>query len=247
MTRILKLAEASLLAITSLSLLGGPQQAEAQYTNPYTFRNWNNPISNYLDVRIQQRMQERRLQERILEGQRAGDTAESSGVAESTPSGNMPAPALRRPISATDFRASGRRLLPATLAAATPDATAEEKDQLQTLYLHVLATFEEQARKNNVAYALTFLIGASMQVVRERELSDPETDRLAQELNDVLATSPEFRRLSPRQKQSMYEVAVITGGMIAVMYQIGVDQGNDELKKQAQETAREVITQLVGQ
>jgi hypothetical protein len=238
MTRMIKIAGASLLSITCLSLLATPQHAAAQYTNPSTFRNWNNPISNYLDVRIQERMQERRLQERFIEGQRAGDPAASGNPAPAAP---------RRPISATDFPASRTRMLPATLAAATSDATAEQKDQLRTLYLQVLEAFEEHARKNNVAYALTFLIGASMQVVSERELPDVEAEQLALELNDVLASSPEFGRLSPRQKQSLYEAAIITGGMIGVIYQIGVDQGNDELKGQAQEMAQGVVTQLLGE
>ena len=230
---MMKIAGASLVVITGLSL-AAPQPAAAQYTNPYTFRQWNNPMSNYLDVALQQRMQQRNLHERIIEGQRTSD----SNAAPAAP---------RSPISATDFRATGTRLLPATLAATTPDMTAEQRDQLRELYLQVLTAFEEQARKNNVAYALTFLIGASMLVVNQRELSDVETEQLARELNDVLASSPEFRSSSPRQKQSLYEAAVITGGMVAVIYQIGVDQGNDELKGQAQELAQGMITQLLGQ
>jgi hypothetical protein len=230
---MMRIAGATLVALTSLSL-AAPQPAAAQYTNPSTFRQWNNPMSNYLDVVLQQRMQSRRLRERFLEGQRAG--------------GRNAAPAApRSPISATDFRATGTRLLPATLAATTPDLTAEQKDQLRELSLQALTAFEEQARKNNVAYALTFLIGVSMQVVNERELPDADAEQLARELNDVLASSPEFRRSSPRQKQLLYEAAVITGGMIGVIYQIGVDEGNNELKAQAQDMAQGVITQLLGE
>jgi hypothetical protein len=233
----------TLLSITAASLLAAPQQAAAQYTNTYTFRQWNNPISNYLDVRIQQRMQQRRLEERIRA--RSGRSGETGGAAAGAAPSTTPPAAPRHPIAATDFRASGTRLLPDTLAAATP-GTAEEKGQLRTLYRQVLDGFEEQARKNNVAYALTFLIGVSMQVVNGRELSETETELLARELNDVLASAPEFRRSTARQKQTMYEAAVITAGMIGLMHQIGVDQANDELKEQAKELAESVIGQLLG-
>ena len=71
----------------------------------------------------------------------------------------------------------------------------------------MLDGFEEQARKNNVAYALTFLIGVSMQVVNGKELSEAEMELLAGELNDVLASAPEFTSSTAREKQSLYEAA----------------------------------------
>ena len=236
MTTMTTFRRVTMLCIAGLLPLAAPPRAAAQYTNTYTFRQFNNPMSAYLDMRLAQRMQERRLQERILE--RSGQSGETRGTtAPAAPS---------RPISATDFRSTGTRLLPRTLAEATPDLTAEQKDQLRTLYLETLNQFEQQARKNNVAWALTFLLGISLQVVNDREVTEADTDRLALELNDVLASSPEFQSLTARKKQSLYEAAIITGGMIGVIHQLGVDQSNDQLKEQAKELAKSAIGQLLG-
>ena len=54
--------------------------------------------------------------------------------------------------------------------------------------------------KNNVAYALTILLGASTEAASDRELPEAETEQLARELNDVLASAPEFQRMSACQK-----------------------------------------------
>lgn len=62
----------------------------------------------------------------------------------------------------------------------------------------------------------------------------------------MLASSPEFQSLTARKKQALYEAAVITGGMIGVIHQLGVDQANDQLKEQAKELTKSAIGQLLG-
>jgi hypothetical protein len=166
----------------------------------------------------------------------------------STDAGTKPtAPAPAYPLTATDFRPSGTRLTVDALVSGTQGATAEQKQALRTVYLETLSAFEKEARRNNVAYALAFLLGASVQVVTGKEVPDDDAHDLARGVNDILAATPEFRSLTPREKQSLYEVAIITGGMIAVMHQMGVEQNDESLKKQAIDLAQTMLEKLGGQ
>ncbi|HEU4389314.1 MAG TPA: DUF6683 family protein [Blastocatellia bacterium] len=236
MNRLKMLSAILTLGFTLLSLLGLSRPAAAQYTNPFTGRTFNNPMSSFADTLIMQKMQQQMLLKTIE--RRRNQTA-------SAPQAAPPAPAY--PITATDFRPTGTRLVVEPLVSATPDATAEQKQALRTVYLETLSAFEKEARKNNLAYALTFLLGASIQVVTGKDLPDEDAHELARGLNDILGGTPEFRRLTPQEKQSLYETAIITGGLIVVMQQMGVEQNDESLKKQARELAQTMLEKLGGQ
>lgn len=243
----------SLIALSILFLLGVTNNASAQYTNPYTFRQWNNPVSSYIDTillhRIQRQMLQRSIRNRQASGTQAkGSTGKASANSRSTPS-DASAPAAdapKFPITATNFKSSGVRLLPAKLANATPDITAPQKEELGTAYLRILDAYEKEAPKNNVAYALTFLLGTSMQITQGTEVGDAEAEQIARLLNDVLAAAPEFQKLTVRDKQAVYEVAIITGGVIVAINQMGVEQNDEEMKQQAKELAQSVAVMFGG-
>jgi len=220
-----------------------PRDVAAQYTNPYTSRTWNNPMSSYLDTVILHRMQ-RTMLERQIAARYGVRKRESAPVGRVVPSSPKPA-TWSFPIEATDFRPTGTRLLPETLAASTPGATAEQKDVLKNIYHQSLEAFEKEARKNNVAYALTFLLGASLQIVTEKEIPDEDAEQLARELNGALAAIPEFQKLSSKEKQAIYEVSVITGGFMMTLHQLGVTENDDGLKQQAKELAQSIVSSFM--
>ena len=241
MTRPNKLYAILTFALTVQSLLGFTQPVAAQYTNPYTGNTFNNPMSSFLDTMIMHKMQQQMLLKSFERRRNQPTGSTSSPRAETTPA----APAF--PITATDFRPTGTRLVVDTLVQATPGATVEQKQALRTVYLGTLSAFEKEARKNNVAYALAFLLGASIQVVTGKEVPDDDAHELARGLNDILGGTPEFRQLTPQAKQSLYEAAIITGGLIMVMQQMGAEQNDESLKKQARELAQTMLEQLGGQ
>ena len=78
---------------------------------------------------------------------------------------------LDEPFSKTDLRPGRSRLVvDAILAGLTPNA--EQRRGLATGINEVFAAFEKSARKNNVAYALAFMIAASLGVQTGTAVTD---------------------------------------------------------------------------
>ena len=155
------------------------------------------------------------------------------------------APLRPYPINATDFRAAPNRLTVDELADATPNLTRQQKEGLRTLYHQFLTDFEKDARKNNVANSLAFVVGVSLMVVG-REISEAEADRLVLAYNNILANLPQFNAMPPQQKQVLYECLVITGGSIGFLHGQGMQQKNAAMQLQAREMAKSVLKSFAG-
>jgi hypothetical protein len=223
------------LALAVALLAAAP--AAAQYTNPYTWRTFNNPISSSIDTILQQRMN-RKLLENMIQRRLAGQGgSQAPNPAE--------APPPRAPIAASDFKPAGPRQVPARVVASTPGLDAEGRKQLAEVFRQVFAAFEKEGRPNNVAYALAFVIGTSLQVGLGREVPDDDAERLALDLNDLLARSPEFAKMPAGQRQELYEGCVVTAGLIGVLHQVAEQQGDEALAGTAREMAKQVL-QLFG-
>jgi hypothetical protein len=150
------------------------------------------------------------------------------------------------PITATDFKPIFPRMAPDLLANAKPGLTREQKEAVKALGNQYLTAFESQARKNNVANAMTFLVGVSLLVVTGKEISDAESDQMILAFNNALAATPAFLTMPPRDKQILYEEAVVIGGLIAFTNQQGVEQKNPALQAEAKEISRAMIKNFLG-
>jgi uncharacterized protein DUF6683 len=178
---------------------------------------------------------------------------ESSLNRASSPSGHPAAAAPDRavapprqyPITATDFRPVGGRIMPDEISRTSPGNT-EEKELLRALGNQFLDLFEKEARPNNVAYSFAFLVAASLQVVTGRELSDVEEDQLVSGFNDSMANTPQFASMSARDKQTLTECGVITGSMIAFLNTQGGEQNDAKMQADARELAKSVIGYFFG-
>ncbi|MFO1518642.1 MAG: DUF6683 family protein [bacterium] len=120
------------------------------------------------------------------------------------------APPQHFPISASDFSGQ-QRVLPAVYAAKGPQ---ENQAQLLQTFNGMMDAFEKEGRKNNVAYAIGFMIGVSAQVHTGKDISDTVMEKFIYDVNDILAGSPSFRALPAAKKQELYESSVLTGAMI---------------------------------
>jgi len=230
--------------LTAVTLFGlSAESAKAQYGsyhNPYTGANWNNPMSSLADTMIwssiQRKVAEDAIQKRYGQGNPAPTTQGSSQPA-----------APKHPITASDFKPAETRLLPDKLIDSNKDLTEEQRKGLRTLYQTGFREFEKRVRKNNVANAMAFVFGASMEIVAGKEGTDADFKMLVNALNDLLADSPKFKTLSAREKQTMYEACIITGTMMIALKQLGAQQNNDDMKKQAKELAQSVLGKAAAQ
>lgn len=156
-----------------------------------------------------------------------------------------PPPPRQYPITATDFRPVGGRILPDEISR-TSQGTADEKALLLTLSNQSLDTLEKEGRKNNVASAFALLTSVSMQIVLGRELSDPEEKQLTSGFNTSLASSPQFVAMPVRDKQVLYETAAVAGGMMAFLHVQGKQQNDAKLQSDARIMAKAVLANLFG-
>jgi hypothetical protein len=216
-----------LLAV--LLLLGLAARADADaWTNPYTGRTWNNPTSSLIDTMIQQRMQ-RDMLERAL-------ARKKDGAAATSP------PVKHEPYSKSDFAGSKKRVVVDALIASLV-STAEQKQALATGINQVFDAFEKQVRRNNVAYALAFMLAAAVMVEREVQMSDEQTEELAAGINDLLARSAPFQKSGAADRQKLYESFVTVGALILIFAEVG--KGDADSAKAAKALAGQALA-MVG-
>jgi hypothetical protein len=144
------------------------------------------------------------------------------------------------PITATDFQGVGGRILPDEIgrsAAGTP----EQRQGLRYISNQYLDQFEKEGRPNNMANAFAFVIEASLQIATGKSTSDEEEKLLIDALNNSIAPTPQFASMSPRDKQVLYESAIVTAGLMLFLDQQGKQSGNADMQRQARDTAKNVI------
>jgi len=128
----------------------------------------------------------------------------------------------------------------------TAQGTAEEKEQMRTLSNQFLDALEREGRKNNIANSFAFLTSISMQIVLDRDLTDAEEQQLISGFNTSLAPSPQFVSMSARDKQVLYESAIIAGGMIAFLHTQGKQNNDAKMQSDARTMAKAVLMSLFG-
>jgi len=128
-------------------------------------------------------------------------------------------------------------------------STAEEKALLKQLFSVTKTAFEaevaKKGRKNNLAAAFTFFVGSAAMVYHDDpEPSDAALDKLWDNLDSVFNETPEYSRLTDREKQEMYDTIVAFSGLILATYAEGKNTGNVETQQTAKLLAGTMI-QLV--
>ena len=141
------------------------------------------------------------------------------------------------PIAATDFRPIFQWMVPDLVANSQRGLTSGQREGLKALASQILAGFEANYRKNNVAIAMAYLFAVSYNVNTGHLLSGTECDQWTMAFNNALAANVDFITMSPRDKQLKYEEAVVTGGMIVFLSQ----QENPAQQSAAREMARTTL------
>jgi hypothetical protein len=145
------------------------------------------------------------------------------------------------PITATDFKPTRARLLPAEWAHGMPGLTPKQRAGLVAANNQFLDNFERLGRKNNVASSCALLACVSLEVVKGQQASNSDAEILTNAFNYRLVNSPQFVSLSPKNKQFMYEWNIIEGGWIAYCYAQGMRERNVQAQQQARGQAQTVL------
>lgn len=198
----------SLVALALMARIAAAQYGGHMWTNPYSGTTWNNPMSSLVDTMIHNQINNQILNMTV-------DRANGGAAAEPAQ------PEHHEPFTKTDFRPSKSRLVVDQIINGLAQ-NDEQRRGLTTGINAVFTEFEKAARKNNVAYALTFMIAASLGAQTGTPLSDPQTEALAIAINDALAASPAFTSSSAADRQKLYEGCITIGGLVVLFQQVGL-------------------------
>ncbi|MGC4045774.1 MAG: hypothetical protein QM758_18445 [Armatimonas sp.] len=211
-----------------------------QYTNPYTGRTFNNPMSSSLDTMILHSMQSR-MSSRVMMSatlrKKGYSTAQlnqmtneqmliamagKKGAAKPGAASVAKKPAPTQPL-ASKFKPTPKRLLLDAFVNGL-GKTAEEKSGYRTIFARVFTAYETEAKKlkleNDVAAAMAFNVATHYTLYHPGvTISDAGSNVLVAQLQGVLNTD-NLRKASNTEKQKLYEAFVLLAAYSMAISQI---------------------------
>lgn len=219
------------VVVVAIMVFAFSQQAFSQLTDFLTSPGYSSMINTMISNDIWKRSMEAYMKNR---------NKGNPGVAKTKPSGQTPAyevPAYRR-YPAVQFKPTGTRL---TLQEYLDSVNVgpQDKAELKTLVLDIWKRYETAAAAkgypNDLALALVSCIGLNSHVHNGRTEKPiiPFEQNIGQ--RDVLAEyatdNGTFDKLTDRQKQELYELFVMLGGLTYHLYEkAGKENNAGELK-----------------
>lgn len=197
----------------------------AQYTNFSTGNRFNNPGSALIDTFIRSKMNQQML-ENSLKKAKPGEPAATSAPFD---------------YSASIFKGSGGRVFPEMAAKAADGMTTDERKQYARDLCQAIDEFEKQTgTRNNLAWGISFMLGVSLQVTKNVELSDEELEQLARTIHRQMAAHAEWSRMTDEQKQLMYESSLVDASLIITL----AKRGDEKSLALAKEKANQCLQQF---
>ena len=153
------------------------------------------------------------------------------------------------PLSVSSFRTVGNPIMPRRLASGVTGLDADTRRQLEAALMTLLREYEQlldrnddPRLKNNLAGAFNYLFTSSYRALKGGGLTSEQQKSMLMQINAGFALGLKERRLSDREKQELYESAVLSGSIILGLY----NEGRDKEQKTARELARALLEQLMG-
>lgn len=137
----------------------------------------------------------------------------------------------------TDFTASRRTVADQFVKDAQGLSAEQRKELLKSLKDGMIELEKALPRKNNVAYAMAALIGTAITVAKGVDVPGDEIEKLAAGFNDILGTTPEWKKTSAAQKQILYESTLLN----IVLMMMESQAEDQETKDIAVKTAKSVL------
>ena len=158
----------------------------------------------------------------------------------SRPSGQAAAPSAQAsaappssPITATDFRRdpNGKDVVAQFIAASNlPPA---DGSKLGAALRSTMTQLGAAGRKDNIATAMTLLIGLCYAVLEKPGFDPGRADDLIPSVNDALAASPQFRSLGQADRQNMYDSMLLSTAVLAIVHQSGDKAASQTIARQS--------------
>jgi hypothetical protein len=213
-----------------------------QYRNPYNNMTFNNSFSRNIDMFNSMNQNFMNQMNRINESRAQLRKQLEGGQPARAPS---PVRVAHQSLTATDFKPVDKGHPIIDQYVATFQIAPGDRDGLKQALEMTFKSFEKDSRKNNFATSFGIAIAAAMHVANGYDIPDAETDEMVANLNDAISTSPAWKMMSARDKQT------VSDGMLlyaAMMVQLAA-QPNENLKQAGVTMAQQFLAGLmrVGQ
>ena len=229
-SRVLRWAVIAIVAVIGFQ----STPARAQYTNPHTGTNWNNPTSSFLDTVLLNNRQMMQLQTTQMVNRNM--LLRSLGRSGPKLSKKQKAQADRfAKYRGTMFK-SGKPIMPAQLAASFVKKAGTERDDLQKVFGILLDVYnkrskEQKAPANDLARTLAYCIAMNYAYYTEQEVSAAGLSMLRGKIRTALGTSDKFRKMKDKDKQKISETLIILTHFAALGYDKSKEAKDKELMK----------------
>jgi hypothetical protein len=195
--------------------------AQAQYSG---FTNISLPSMNSF-IATQQLAAQVRMSQRVLDRVTHATETGSTAAAEAPP------PAPVKP-TATTFRPSGKRLMVQRFASSLSQDPAQVKEMTEA-FTQGLKAFEAEAKRlgrpNSVAMAFAYLVGVCVMVDSDHEAPEAALLTLQAKVDAAFGESAEFKKLSDKERQQLYETMVLMATLPLAGYAVAKETHDDAL------------------
>jgi len=180
-----------------------------------------------------------------------GSLGRKSNNTSSRPStsGISNSPSTRPTPKATSFQPSPSPLLIDTLTR-TLSKDRETQSLLKELFSEGQKLYEEEARRlgrsHNLAMALSYFVGSCYMVATGQEPSEASLLAFQATADEALGSAPAFKKLSNRERQTLYELFVHLATLPLAGYVAALQQNDAKEARVFQQLASELLELVLG-
>ena len=214
--------------LAGLLVLAAASASQAQGAKPFDWSGWTNPAPA-IDVMAARHSQSKVL-ERVIQ--------RKVGVVAS--------PFTHHPLSVTDLKPAKRGPTAGALAASFRNLDAKERKEFAQMLDDGLTQTEGDPafRKHNLAQAIAYLLAAAIWVLDDGEPVDEELGQVIAALNDILGDDRAFRAMPAKDKQRLYEGAILTAGILTGLHSSAVSAQDEAAQTQLKQVARATLARF---
>ena len=213
--------------------------ARGQYRNPYNNMTFNNSFSRMVDM-TNSMNQNLWSQMNRINMSRSLARKQLEGGQPAAPPAAKPA---HKPLSATDFKPADKGHPVIDKFVAGFQLTPADRAGLKQALEQSLKNFEKETRKNNVATSFAIAIVAAVHVANNYDIPDADSDEMCLNINDAFAGSPQWKKMSARDKQTFSDAMLVYAAMMLNLY----GQPDEGIKQAGVTMARQLLAQVSPQ
>ncbi len=174
---------------------------------------------------------------------------------------NSPRPTVKRPVidkpkiiagASTSFRPASSPIAPLKLAKKLGKGSLEEDRKWEEFFAFTLQGYETIAKEkgaplDDVAHAMNYFIHNNYMVYHDGQgMSDEQFEGLSTFVRESLLEDEDFQHLSARNKQEMYEMVAIMGGVTLNGYTYARDHKDPKQQAQMKSMAKDLLESYLG-